>query len=113
MNYIDPVLNYLNQLGAYLTPYLSDISTALIACLLVMFGSNINRAMRAGLRDQHFIIRTIAFIALNAFGYGLLIIKVSPLLSDLLQQLEPGITLSIVLATFVFIGGWAQRHRQV
>lgn len=113
MNYIEPVLNYLNQLGAYLTPYLSDVSTALIACLLVMFGSNINRAMRAGLAGQHFIIRTIAFIALNAFGYGLVIIKVSPLLSDSLQQLEPGLTFGLVLTAFMFIGGWAQRHRQV
>lgn len=98
--------------GRYLVPYLSEIATAMIACLLVMFGGDINRLLRRSLLGHHFILRTLAFIALNAFGYGALIVYVSPLLARLLRTIHPGIMASIILVTFILIGSWAQRHRQ-
>lgn len=99
--------------GRYLLPYLSEIATAIIACLLVMFGSDINRLMRRLLSGRHFILRTLAFIALNAFGYGVLIIYASPLLAKSLRGLAPGTMAAVVMVTFILIGSWAQRNRQV
>ncbi|MCW8335814.1 DUF3392 domain-containing protein [Vibrio sp. SCSIO 43135] len=105
--------NFLNTLGGYFVPYLSEISTALIACALVMFGGEINRMLRNALRMQHFLIRTSVFILINAFGYGLIIVKATPYLARTLLDLERGIMFSIIISSFIVIGIWAQKNRQI
>lgn len=107
------VISFFNSMGSYLTPYLSDISVAMIACALVMLGGDINRALRAFLSGKHFLIRTVVFIGVNAFGYGLLIVKASPFLTSALRSIEPAFMLAIVLSTFIIIGMWAQKNHQV
>ncbi|NVD06857.1 DUF3392 domain-containing protein [Vibrio sp. JPW-9-11-11] len=106
-------MEYLNTLGNYLYPYLNEISTALIACFLVMAGSEINAMVRRWLRNYNFVLRTLAFILINAFGYGLIIIKATPHLTQTLRTLESGIMFSIILSCFIIIGLWAQRNRQI
>lgn len=107
------MLEFLTPAGAYLLPYTTEIATALIACLLVMFGGEVNRLIRKLLSEQHFVIRTAAFILLNTFGYGLLIVKATPYLSFTLRSIEPGVMFSIVLGSFITIGIWAQKNRHV
>lgn len=99
--------------GQHIVPYISQISVAFIACSLVILGGDINRLLRKLLSGQHFIIRTLAFIALNAFGYGLLIVKASPLLSGWLHSLDKGVLFTAVLSSFIVVGMWAQRNRHV
>jgi hypothetical protein len=103
----------LTPLGRYIYPYLLEISTALIACALVVFGSDINRILRNALRAHHFIVRTIVFILVNAFGYGLIIVKATPYLSKILSGLNSGMMFTIVSISFILIGLWAQRNRQI
>ncbi|OED54392.1 hypothetical protein BEI46_16005 [Aliivibrio fischeri] len=110
---MNQILSFFNTLGSYLTPYLSDVSVAMIACALVMLGVDINRALRAFLAGKHFLIRTCAFIGINAFGYGLLIVKASPFLTSALRSIQPAFMLAIVFSTFIIIGIWAQKNRQV
>ena len=105
--------DFLSPAGKYLLPYLNEISIALIACLLVVFGSEINTLLRRVLRNQHFLTRTAAFILVNAFGYGLVIVKATPYLTRTLHSLDRGIMFSIVVVCFIFIGSWAQRNRQI
>jgi len=99
--------------GHYLAPYLSDISVALVACLLVMLGGETNALLRRVMRNQHFIFRTLAFILVNAFGYGLIVIKASPYLTRTLAHLEQGMMFCLVTGSFVVIGLWAQKNRQI
>ncbi|MGR5175050.1 DUF3392 domain-containing protein [Vibrio parahaemolyticus] len=99
--------------GRLISPYLFEVTTALIACSLVVLGADINRLLRNALRDTNFVIRTVCFILLNAFGYGLIIIKATPYLKDLLNRTEPGLMFAIVVLSFVSIGIWAQRNRQI
>ncbi|KGY12166.1 membrane protein [Vibrio tubiashii] len=106
-------MDYLNLLGGYLRPYLTEISTALIACTLVMAGGEINAMLRRILRNSNFALRTVAFVLINAFGYGLIIVKATPYLSRTLGELEAGIMLAIILFCFTLIGLWAQRNRQI
>ncbi|MFM2590260.1 DUF3392 domain-containing protein [Vibrio sp. TBV020] len=106
-------MEYLNLLGDYLVPYLSEISTALIACALVVGGGEINSILRKVLRPYNFVIRTFAFILINAFGYGLIIVKATPYLSRTLRSLDSGIMFTGVVFVFVIIGLWAQRNRQI
>jgi hypothetical protein len=99
--------------GQFISDYLIEISTALVACLLVVVGTDINRLLRNSLRNTNFFVRTVCFILLNAFGYGLVIIKLTPYLAKLLSNTEPGLMFSLVVISFVSIGIWAQRNRQI
>lgn len=107
------MMSFFAPAGHYIAPYLSEISIALIACLLVMCGGEINALLRRVMRNQHFIVRTLVFILINAFGYGLIIIKASPYLTRTLSNLEQGMMFGIVVISFVVIGLWAQRNRQI
>ncbi|WED23034.1 DUF3392 domain-containing protein [Vibrio sp. JC009] len=107
------MLEVLAPVGKHIVPYTPEISTALVACLLVMFGSDINRFLRRTLSGQHFIVRTLAFILLNAFGYGMLIVYAAPYLSRQLRELNPGDMMALVVVSFIVIGMWAQRNRHV
>lgn len=106
-------MEFLNLLGGYLRPYLPEISTALVACVLVMAGGEINALLRRLLRNTNFALRTVVFILINAFGYGLIIVKASPYLTRTLRGFEAGIMFAIVLFCFLLIGIWAQRNRQI
>ncbi|WP_070965299.1 DUF3392 domain-containing protein [Vibrio sonorensis] len=99
--------------GYHLIPYLSEISTALIACLLVMLGGEINAFVRRLTNNQNFIVRTCVFILINAFGYGLIIVKATPYLTQALRSLEAGTMFCLIISCFVLIGLWAQRNRQI
>ncbi len=107
------LFHYFAPAGQFIAPYLSDISIAFIACLLVMLGGEINAAIRRLMRQQHFLVRTLIFILINAFGYGLIIVKASPYLARTLAQLERGMMFLIVVISFIVIGLWAQRNRQI
>lgn len=107
------MLSFLAPAGNAIYPYLSEISTALIACLLVMAGGEINAFLRRVMALQPFILRTAVFIIVNAFGYGLLIIKLTPYLTTFLRQLERGMMFTLILSSFILIGLWAQRNRQM
>lgn len=100
-------------LGRYIIPYIPEISIAFIACMLVILGGDINRLLRKLMVRQHFIVRTFAFILLNAFGYGLLMVKASPFLTKWLKTLDSGLLFAAVISCFIAIGIWAQRQRHV
>jgi hypothetical protein len=107
------LLHLFSPAGHFIAPYIRDISLALIACTLVLLGGDINRFIRQLLRNQHFVIRTFAFILINAFGYGLLIVNASPYLARTLMRLENGMMFVVVIFSFVVIGLWAQKNRHV
>ncbi|WP_082331680.1 DUF3392 domain-containing protein [Vibrio nereis] len=107
------IFDYLAPIGQYLVPYLTEISTALVACVLVMLGGEVNTVLRRVLRNYHFVLRTFAFILINAFGYGLIIVKATPYLTRTLRNFDAGIMFSIVTVSFIVIGIWAQRNRQI
>ncbi|WP_194435496.1 DUF3392 domain-containing protein [Vibrio fluminensis] len=99
--------------GRYIASYLNEISTALVACSLVMLGGEINASLRRLLKSQNFVVRTFVFILINAFGYGLIIVKATPYLTRTLNQLPYGMMFVIVTSCFIAIGLWAQRNRQI
>lgn len=107
------MMSFFAPAGQYLAHYLAEISMALIACWLVMLGSEVNALLRRLMRNQHFIARTLVFIIVNAFGYGLLIVKASPYLTRTLANLERGMMFSVIMVSFIVIGLWAQKNRQI
>ncbi|MBF9000094.1 MULTISPECIES: DUF3392 domain-containing protein [Vibrio] len=107
------LLHFFAPGGRFIAPYLSDIAVAFVACFLVMLGGDINAFVRRTMRNQHFIVRTLVFVLINAFGYGLIIVKASPYLARTLAQLDRGMMFVIVVISFIIIGLWAQKNRQI
>ncbi|WP_025673989.1 DUF3392 domain-containing protein [Salinivibrio socompensis] len=107
------LISWLSQAGAWLTPWLNDIAVAIVASLLVVFGNDINRTLRRLLTGHHFVVRTLVFVAINAFGYGAFIITVSPWLATKMHGWPEHWLFTGLVATFVFIGMVAQRQRQI
>ncbi|WP_318837926.1 DUF3392 domain-containing protein [Neiella holothuriorum] len=92
---------------------LATISTALLACSIVVFGADINQVLRKAMRGQHFVVRTSVFILINAFGFGFVIVKMAPWLASQLAQLSLYWLIGSLLVAFFAIGSWAQRNRHV
>ncbi|MCM2679917.1 DUF3392 domain-containing protein [Echinimonas agarilytica] len=103
----------MSQFSSWLYAQLPEVSTALTACLLIVFGADINRLLRKSLRRQNFIVRTAVFIFVNAVGFGMVIIKLSPWISMQLKQLPIQWLCIVLVSLFVLIGTWAQRNRHV
>lgn len=106
------ITSLITDTGNWIRPWIDDIATATITCLLVMFAADINRFMRKQLVGTNFIVRTMIFILINAFGYGLFIVTAAPLLSAQLSQLANHWLITVITTLFIVIGIWAQRHRQ-
>ncbi|GIU41315.1 membrane protein [Shewanella sairae] len=112
-DFIDKLIALLNYLGGLFTPWLTEVATAIIACCLVVFGADINRFLRRYLAGRSFLLRTLIFVIVNAFGYGLIIIHLSPLLAQYMAKIPAHWLFVLVVAIFFAIGSWAQRNRQV
>jgi uncharacterized membrane protein (DUF485 family) len=79
--------------------------------LLVIYGDNINRAVKGWVHDRHFVVRAFAFILLCSFGYAFLTSTITPAVTKALVWMgEPYLAVSVVLA-FVLIGVLADRKR--
>ena len=59
------------------------IATAFTTALLVIYGDNINRAVKLRINRYPFLVRTLAFVALCSFGYGLLTVLITPSVAQL------------------------------
>ncbi|MBY5992283.1 DUF3392 domain-containing protein [Ferrimonas balearica] len=99
--------------GGSLYPYLGSIATAMVACTLVVLHGDLQGFLRARIRTWPFVMRTLIYVLLIAFGYGLLITAAAPWLAGKLALLTAQWLLAVVVATFLFIGLWAERHRQI
>ncbi|MBO1271571.1 DUF3392 domain-containing protein [Shewanella sp. 4t3-1-2LB] len=106
------LVEYLTKFGAMLHPWLSEIATAMVACIVLVFGADVNRWLRRQLGARNFVVRTLIFIVLNAFGYGMLIVVASPWLAGQLAHMPAMWMLILVVATFIVVGSWAQRNNQ-
>lgn len=107
------VFDGLSSLSRWLNPYNSQIAMTIIATVLVVYGDMLNKQIKKLLSPHHFILRTLGFVLICAFGYGALIIFSTPLVKSLLLQI-PSLYrgLSIVLV-FLLLGYLAEHRRYI
>jgi len=97
--------------SGWLRPHIAGISLAIVATLLVIYGSTINRIVKVHIQGMHFFIRTAAFVALCAFGYGLISIFLTPYVNKMLASISNLYLGSIVVLIFILLGFLAERQR--
>lgn len=104
------IQNLLYEFSGFFRPYLSQISTALVASMLVIYGDRINRAVKMLVKGSHFIVKTLVFVALCAFGYGMATVMLAPLVKTLLLNIGSLWMGLVVVASFFGVGLLAQLH---
>jgi hypothetical protein len=104
---------FLIEVGQWFRPYQYQTAMAIIATLLVVFGHDINSAIKKLIAKQHLIIRIIVFVLVCAFGYGLLTVWLTGLLSLQLAKIPNLYIVPAVLFIFILLGSYAQKQRHI
>lgn len=104
------IADFTLALSRWFYPHLTFIASSLIATILVIYGGRINKAVWALVRGAHFLIRTLVFIALCAFGYGAIAVYLLPVVKKLLLLFGSFWLGPLVVACFLVVGLLAERH---
>ncbi len=103
----------LMELGQEFRGYQYQTAMAIIATLLVIFGNDINNSLKKLVAKQHFIIRSVIFVLVCAFGYGLLTIWLTGLLSTQLSHIPNVYIVPVIFLIFLMLGMYAQKQRHI
>ena len=110
---MDLVLTLFADIGKLIRPYTADIALALVASLLVIAGGDINRFIKRQVSSANFLFRTIIFILVCTFGYGVLTVVLTNIVKTQLASLS-SVNLAIAVITgFLALGIYAERKRQI
>lgn len=107
---MDMLISWIVSLSQWSRSHLGDISLALMAATLILVGPAINRWLRRHTASTNFLLRTLIFVLVCAFGYGLAMVYLTPLLQQLLAQLNNYSLAPVLLALFILIGIFADRN---
>jgi len=107
------IIATLTDVGQWFRPYQYQAALAIIATVLVIFGNDINGAVKKLVVKQHFIIRTLVFVLVCAFGYGLLTVWLTGLLAAQLAKISTLYLLPTVFGVFFALGMYAQKQRHI
>jgi len=99
------------SLAVWTRAHLAAIATAFTTALLVIYGDNINRAVKNRVRNRCFLLRTVVFVLLCAFGYGLLTVLIAPAIANLLSAYSGRYLVPAVALAFIGIGFLGERKR--
>ena len=107
------IMTTLTDAGQWFRPYQYQAALAIIATILVIFGNDINGAVKKLVVKQHFIIRTLVFVLVCAFGYGLLTVWLTSILAMQLEKIPSLYLLPSVFIIFFALGMYAQKQRHI
>lgn len=101
------------QFSQWIYPWLGEISTAIMATVLVIYGDTINRLLKRQISGLHFLFRTVIFILLCTFGYGALLIYATPVLKELLASLGMIYLGPLIVGVFITLGTLAEKKNRI
>ncbi|HHG4272326.1 TPA: DUF3392 domain-containing protein [Pseudomonas aeruginosa] len=106
---MDYALDLIATLSRWSRSHLSDISLAIMATLLVLFGPAINAWVQQRIGSLNFVFRTLLFVLICAVGYGLAMVFVTPWLAKGLDYFNNYTLAPVLLLVFFVIGMIADR----
>lgn len=110
MRMIREFMMFLSQQAA---PHLDAICLAIIACMLVLYGEDLNRWIARQIKSDNKFLRFIVFVLVCAFGYGALSVAASRVLVELFKQIDRMYWGVVIILIFLGIGSLAQRKRHI
>ena len=106
---MDYALDLIATLSRWSRSHLSDISLAIMATLLVLFGPAINAWVQQRIGSLNFVFRTLLFVLICAVGYGLAMVFVTPWLAKGRGYFNNYTLAPVLLLVFFVIGMIADR----
>lgn len=107
------IYELLGWMTDFIQPYLGEISLTLLATILVVYGDVINKHIKRMISPYHFIVRTVIFVLVCAFGYGLIIVFSSPYLKQLFLLVPYHYRGLTVFTLFLLLGYLAENRRYI
>ena len=110
---MEVIQSVLLQLSRWTQPYYTEIALSIVATVLVIYGDVLNKQLKRFVSSYHFILRTIIFVLVCAFGYGLLTVFAAPFVKQLLMMipyLYRGIS---IVGVFLLLGYLAEHRRYI
>lgn len=110
---MDIVFECLALMTNWLKPYYNEISLTILATILVVYGDVLNKHIKRLISPYHFIIRTVVFVLICAFGYGLVMIFLTPYIKQallLIPHLYRGVS---IIMLFLLLGYLAENRRYI
>lgn len=109
-----PILeSVLQQLSNWAAPYRTEIAMTIVATLLVVYGDVVNKHIKRFLAPHHFVLRTSIFVLICAFGYGALILFVTPWVASGLAMLPYTFQGLTSIGIFLVLGYLAENRRYI
>lgn len=103
----------MDQLNHFLRQHLHDIAMSMIATLLVIYGSDINRFIKRLIKKQFFIIRLAIFVLVCAIGYGVATLFLAEALFKLLTTIPRQFLVLSIVIIFILLGLTAETRKQI
>lgn len=107
---MDTLLDLIVMASRWCRTSLSEIALAVMATLLVVCSPALNAWLQRRISHLHFIFRTLIFILVCTFGYGLGIIYLTPQLARGLTYFNDFTLAPVLLLIFITLGVLAERR---
>ncbi len=101
------------QISNWISPYYQEIALTILATVMVVYGDVLNKHIKNLLKPYHFIIRTGVFVLVCAFGYGLLLVFLTPYTKQLIIMIPNMYRGISVLSIFLLLGYLAEHRRYI
>ncbi len=106
-------MNILVDLGIWFRPYQYQTAMAIVATLLVVFGQDINNVIKGLIAKRHLLIRVSVFVLVCTFGYGVLTVWLTELLTGQLAKIPHMYIIPLILLIFFMLGYYAQKQKHI
>ncbi|WP_462157817.1 DUF3392 family protein [Pseudoalteromonas sp. GB56] len=103
----------LYRLGQWLSPYLGDIALVFVVCIIGLYAGDVIKTIKRIVAGKHFLLRTLVFVLVSAFGLGLLTLWASPLMAKALMLFGTTYLPITALVAFLLVGVLADRKSQL
>ncbi|TVQ72657.1 DUF3392 domain-containing protein [Ectothiorhodospira sp. BSL-9] len=110
---MDWINDTLLQAGVWMRGYTSQIALALVATLLVVYGQDILRAVKAAVRPYPLVFRLLVFVLMCVFGFGAIAVFLAPWVAQGLMMVDTLWLAPTVAGAFLILGFIAERRQQL
>ena len=107
------IVEQLRSFSVFLHPYQDEISMAMVATVLVIYGNDLNRLVKKEIKNNNFLIRYTVFVLVSAFAYGMVTVFASKVLTRLINMLDTSIQCIAIIAVFLLLGFLAERKNHI
>lgn len=107
------MMPYIHDFAVFLRGHMPSIAVGLVATILVIYGSPMNKFFRKQTKSMHFLARFTLFVLLCSAGYGFLSSQAVKFLRDLMTGLPDVQLVLAVVGSFVALGFLARAGKEV